>query len=107
MKRLWLMLALVSVSGVAAHTLYTIARPAKTPEACSMEWLAAQLDLTPAQRDAVWSIHQRRCSEICQLANASAECPPEQAPRAMQVCQAATEKLITEVSAELSPDQRR
>ena len=107
MKRWAFILAIALVSGVVAHELYTALRPTKPPEVCSMEWLAAELALSPAQSDAVWAIHVRRCAEICRLDGERAACPTDMAATATQACRLVTQQLIRDVCAELTPPQRQ
>ncbi len=70
-----------------------------------MAWLARELDLTPAQQDAVLAIHLKRCAEIQRLGEA-AVCAAHQSPTAQGACREATAALIAEVSAQLDRSQR-
>lgn len=106
MKRILLALTLVFASSVLANVLYTAVRPAKSEEACSMDWLARELELSPAQYDAIYALHTRQCPRICQLSSAAAHCDASEATRLEADCRAATTKLIADVSTHLSSEQR-
>lgn len=106
MRRFVLLLLFTAGSALAAHALYLVARPEKPVEVCTMDWLAGELQLTRAQYEAVWEIHLRRCAEICRLDAERAQCAPDTALRLENACRFATQKLIHEVCAQLTPVQR-
>ena len=96
MKRLGLAIFLVAMSGAVAGSLYSWLRVPASDERCTMNWLAGELALDTTQYGKVWAVHARRCPEIRQLCAAEAQ----------TACEQATEGLIAEVSAVLTPEQR-
>ena len=96
MKRLALVIILVVVSGVVAGSLYALLRVPASDERCTMDWLARELALDSNHYEKIWAVHARRCTEIRALGGSHAQ----------PACAQATESLIAEVSAVLTPTQR-
>ena len=103
MKRGAVVLFLVLASSALAASLYSWWRTPASAEECTFAWLAEELALTEAQQARVWDLHVRRCEEIGRLA---AACAGPGADSAVLACGRMTERLVAEVCAELTPEQR-
>lgn len=105
MKKWILALVLVLAGAAIAHGVYIRVCPRVAENRCTMQWLKAQLDLSPEQFAKIEAIHKARWPMLKQLQKEQ-QCAKEDGGGGGGVCERATQELIEAVCAELRPEQR-
>jgi Spy/CpxP family protein refolding chaperone len=103
MKRGWYFLLLLVLGAGLGGGLHGALRPVRTADQRRLDWLAAQLDLTPEQRQKVAHLHKKFCPEIYRHGK---DGRPDNA-EARRQCRAITTKLVRGVLAVLTPEQQK
>jgi len=111
MRRLLYAILLALLVAVGAHAWYLHVHDVPAPYEAEIRWLAAELNLTPAQAEQIRALHASHCPDMDslheELEQQRAAAPG--APACEEVekrCAQSTERLINEVAAVLNAEQR-
>jgi hypothetical protein len=107
MKRLFLVLLLACVTGVAGYEVFCKIRPENQKFDCEIKWLSHKLALTPEQAARVRAAHVKYCPSMNGLGAEYKSCSdPQRVGELKKTCKDSANKLVEAVCAELTPPQR-
>jgi len=107
MKRLLIAILLACITAGVAYALFLRTCPETRRFDCEIKWLSYKLALSPEQTERIRAIHLKHCPSMNGLGTQVKTCgDPALKDKLVQACGQSTDRLIQEVQAELTAEQR-